>query len=191
MVEVELSNDTPTAILIPFTMITAILIFVHLFSLVIATRLLPELEAVVRQPKFLFTSSISRGHTWPVQLVWYLSNIVGILLFLVELVFVAFVKFYPHENTQQDRFYIGIATLGVVIMLSVIAAPFIVIFFRSISNKKIQLIEQRLERGRVLLDNLNQTNRQAGVLSESVSSVGTPQDDIHQYSTSRSINTQV
>ncbi len=158
MVEVELSNDTPTAILIPFTMITALLIFVHLFSLVIATRLLPELDAAVHQPQFMHSSPISRGHTWPVQLVWYLSNIVGILLFLLELVFVAFVKFYPHQNTQPDRYWIGIATLLVVIVLSVACAPFILIFFRSVSKKKIQQMEARLESGQALLDNLNQAN---------------------------------
>ena len=158
MVEVELSDDTPTGILIPFTMITALLIFVHLFSLVVATRLLPELEAVVSQPQFMFSSSISRGHTWPVQLVWYLSNIVGILLFLLELVFVAFVKFYPHQATQADRYWIGVATLAVVVVLSIIAAPFIIVFFRSISKKKIQLLEQRLESGMALMDNLQQTN---------------------------------
>ncbi len=158
MVEVELNNDTPTAILIPFTMITALLIFVHLFSLVIATRLLPELEAAIHQPQFLFSSSIARGHTWPVQLVWYLSNIVGILLFLLELVFVAFVKFFPHQNTQPDRYWIGIATLAVVLVLSLIAAPFIVVFFRSVSKKKIQLMEARLESGKAMVDNLNQNN---------------------------------
>lgn len=157
MVEVELSDDTPTAILIPFTMVTALLIFVHLFSLVVATRLLPELEAVVSQPQHMYLSSISRGHTWPVQLVWYLSNIVGILLFLLELVFVAFVKFYPHENTQADRYWIGIATLAVVLVLSVIATPFVIVFFRSISKNKLQFMEKRLESGRAVMDNLNQT----------------------------------
>lgn len=159
MVEAELNDDTPTGILIPFTMVTALLICVHMFSLVIATRLLPELEAIDKKPQFLFTTSISHGHTWPVQLVWYLSNIVGVFLFLVELVFVAFVKFYPHQNTNSDRFYIGIATLSVVIVFSVVATPFIVVFFRLVSNRKVEVIEQRLERGRALLDNLNQTTQ--------------------------------
>lgn len=154
MVEAEISTETPTALLIPFAMLTALLIFVHMASLLIATRLLPELEAIIKQPSLHVPSSISKGYTWPVHMVWYLSNIVGIVLFLVELVIVAYVKFYP---TGEDRtsLHVGTATLAVVVVLSVVSLPFIVVFFRSISKKKIQLHEQNLEKARVLLENMN------------------------------------
>lgn len=158
MVEVELDQKTPSAILIPFAMLTAVLIFVHLFSLVIATRLLPELEAACHNPHLSISLTITRGNSWPVQLVWYMSNIVGIALFLVELVLVAYVKFYPYDESVTDRIYIGTATLLVVVVLSLISLPFIVILFRSISKRKIQHHEQTLASAKELLESINQTH---------------------------------
>lgn len=194
MVEAEISPLTPTGLLIPFAMLTALLIFVHMASLLIATRLLPELEAIIKQPSLHIPSSVGKGYTWPVHVVWYLSNIVGIVLFLVELVIVAYVKFYP---TTEDKtsLHVGTATLAVVVVLSVVSLPFIVIFFQSISKKKIQLHEQNLEKARVLLENMNMP-RPSGI------SLAAPLQDMNSSSfdtsgsyegqqTNRFINTQV
>lgn len=158
MVEVDLAEQTPSAILIPYAMLTALLICVHLFSLILATRLLPELEAFINNPNLNFPQPITKQYSWPVQLVWYLSNIVGVLLFLVELVLVAYVKFFPYNDSVSDRLHVGTATLAVVVTLSTISVPFIVIFFRSLSNKKIKFHEQKLERALVLLESINQSS---------------------------------
>ena len=127
MVEVELSVQTPSWILIPYAMLTALLICVHLFSLIVATRLLPELEAYISKPNLNLPPPISKGSSWPVHLVWYMSNIVGVLLFLLELVLVAYVKFYPDKEAPSDRIHVGTATLVLVITLSMVSIPFIVI----------------------------------------------------------------
>ena len=161
MVEVELAPKTPPSILIPYAMLTALLICVHLFSLVIATRLLPELEAYINNPKLHLPQpiNITKGYSWPVQLVWYLSNIVGVLLFLVEVVFVAYVKFFPADmDNDPKRLHAGTATLVVVVIMTTIALPFIVIIFRSLSNKKIKFHERKLEKALVLLETINQSN---------------------------------
>ena len=158
MVEVDLSEQTPSSILIPYAMLTALLICVHLFSLILATRLLPELEAFVHQPHLNLPPPISKGSSWPVQLVWYLSNIVGVLLFLVELVLVAFVKFFPVEMSPSDRIHVGTATLVVVVTLTAMSIPFIIFFFRSLSNKKIKFHERKLEKALVLLESINQSS---------------------------------
>jgi hypothetical protein len=156
MVEVDLEPGTPSAILVPYAMLTALLICVHLFSLVLATRLLPELEAYINNPNSNFPQpiSITKGYSWPVQLVWYLSNIVGVLLFLVELVMVAYVKFFPQHDTASNRLHVGTATLAMVVTFSAIAIPFIVCFFRSLSNKKIKFHEQKLEKALDLFDSI-------------------------------------
>ena len=158
MVEVDLEKETPPGILIPFAMLTALLIFVHLFSLIIATRLLPELEAFINNPNLNVPLPITKGYSWPVQLVWYLSNIVGVVLFLVELVLVAYVKFFPYDDSVSGRLHVGTATLVVVFTLSAISFPFIVILFRSLSSKKIKFHEQKLEKAFVLLESINQSN---------------------------------
>ena len=157
MVEVDVDPQTPFSILLPFAMLTALLIFVHLLSLIIATRILPELEAFINNPKLNVPQPITKGHYWPVQMVWYLSNIVGVLLFLVELVLVAFVKFYPQNVDQKNRIHVGTATLVVVVTLLAASLPFIAIFFRSLSRQKIIYHEEKLERARNLLDTINRS----------------------------------
>ena len=191
MVEAEISPLTPTGLLIPFAMLTALLIFVHMASLLIATRLLPELEAIVKQPSL--HSSISKGYTLPVHVVWYLSNIVGIVLFLVELVIVAYVKFYPTTD-DKTSLHVGTATLAVVVVLSVVSLPFIVVFFRSISKKKIQLHEQNLEKARVLLENMNMPRPSGISLAAPLDAISSSFDTSGSYEgqqTNRFINTQV
>lgn len=176
MVEVDLEPNTPTALLVPFAMHTALLICVHLFSLMLATRLLPELEAISAHP-YLNPAVVKLAKSWPIQLCWVLSNIVGIVLFVVELVLVAYVKFYPVTDGMQNRLHVGTGTLAIVVFLSFLIVPFIVIFFRSISKLHIKLQEQRLERARIMLDNINQTavqlDRDSLVESESVASYHT------------------
>ena len=196
MVEAEISPLTPTGVLIPFAMLTALLIFVHIASLLIATRMLPELEAIIKHP-MNYPSSISKSFTWPVRIVWYLSNVVGTILFLVHLVFVAFVKFYPTTSDgtstctpgDPNRIHVGTATLAVVVLLSLVSLPFIIIFFRSISKKKIQLHEENLEKARVLLENMN-IPRPAGMSVDSDSFTASGSYE-RQQSANRSIDTQV
>ena len=193
MVEAEISTETPTGLLIPFAMLTALLIFVHMASLLIATRLLPELEAIIKQPSLHIPSSINKGYTWPVHMVWYLSNIVGIVLFLVELVIVAYVKFYP-TGEDKTSLHVGTATLAVVVVLSVVFLPFIIVFFRSISKKKIQLHEQNLEKARVLLENMNMPRPSGISLATPLDTTPSPFDASGSYEgqqTNRFINTQV
>ena len=151
MVEVTVNSDTPPSILIPFAMMTALLIFLHLLSLIIATRILPEVDAFIHNPKLNVPQPITKGHYRAVQMVWYLSNIVGILLFLVELVLVAFVKFY------SQHIHVGTATLVVVSILLAASLPFIAIFFRSLSRQKIIYHEVKLQRERNLLDTINES----------------------------------
>lgn len=155
MVEVDVNINTPPGLLIPFAIHTAVLIFVHLFSLVIATQLLPELEATINQPCLgLGVTRLAKG--WPVQICWFLSNIFGIVLFLVELILVAYVKFYPVAGSSSDRLHVGTGTLLVIILLSLVSAPFVVMLFRSISKHKMQHHEHKLDRAKELLDTINQ-----------------------------------
>ena len=156
--EGRVPDEIPSAILIPHAMLTALLISVHLFSLVIATRLLPELEAFIKNPKLNIPLPIAKGHYWPVQLVWYLSNIVGVLLFLMELVLVTYIEYYPKNITLAGRVHVGSATLAVVVTLSIVSVPFIAVFFRSLSRQKTRYNEQKLMRARNLLETINHSS---------------------------------
>ena len=152
MVEAEVGKSTPPALLIPFAMINALLISVHLLSMVIAARLLPELDAIVAQPHLIpLAGGLASG--WPVQLCWYLSNLIGIGLFLVELILVAYVKF--HSPLSNPRIHGGTATLAVVVVLVLLSAPLLIIFSHSISKKKMGMHEKRLESARNILSTVH------------------------------------
>ena len=148
MVEAEVGEGAPPALLIPFAMINALLICVHLLSMVIAARLLPELDAIIAQPHLImFAGRLYSG--WPVQLCWFLSNMIGMILFLVELILVAYVKF--HAPLSDAKIHSGTATLAIVVVLFIVSAPLLIIFSYSVSKKKMRMHEQRLEGARHIL----------------------------------------
>ena len=150
MVEAEVGEGAPPALLIPFAMINALLICVHLLSIVIAARLLPELDAIIAQPHLIDLTLV--GHLykgWPVQLCWYLSNMVGTIIFLVQLILVAYVKFYT--PLSDPKIHSGTGTLVIVVVLFMVSTPLLVIFSYSISKKKMWMHEQRLAGARHIL----------------------------------------
>ena len=153
MVEAEVGDGAPPALLIPFAMINALLICVHLLSIVIAARLLPELDAIIAQPHLItLAGTLYKG--WPVQLCWLLSNMIGMILFLVELILVAYVKF--HAPLSDAKIHSGTGTLAIVVVLFLVSAPLIVIFSHSISKKKMRMHEQRLAGARHILGTIPQ-----------------------------------
>ena len=169
IVEVEISKDTPYQILIPFSILTAILIFVHLLSLLLATCLLPELESITNDahPQ-LFASVLKIAKGFPVQLSWFLSNVLGIGLFLVELILVAFVKFYPIPDLENNV-YAGVATLLTIVVLTVLSIPLAVYYVMVVSKHKIRLHENQLNVAQEMLNNINQhlPQRDASISSNS------------------------
>lgn len=170
IVEVEISTHTPYQILIPFSILTAILIFVHLLSLMLATCLLPELESITNDahPQ-LFASALKIAKGLPVQLSWFLSNVLGIGLFLVELILVAFVKFYPAPDVVNNV-YAGVATLVTIVVLTVLSIPLAVYYVMVVSKHKIRLHENQLHVAQEMLDNINQNLPQPNASITSISS---------------------
>lgn len=130
MVEVELDDNHSNGLLIPFAIFTSILIFVHLFSLMLATYMLPELDALSAVPHVQLTrrpGNITQGFC--VKMTWLLSHALGIILFLVQFVLLAFVKFYPINRDTKYRYQAGIAAGVVIVTLTVVAALAILVWY--------------------------------------------------------------
>lgn len=83
MVEVTLnaSIEYPEALLILFACITTLLVLVHLFSLMIATCVLPNIEAAIALQKW--NISPHRQFRKQIEIAWILSTGFGLLLFLI------------------------------------------------------------------------------------------------------------
>ena len=122
----------------------------------LATCLLPELKSITNDahPQ-LFASALRIAKGLPVQLSWFLSNILGIGLFLVELILVAFVKFYPTPGLENNV-HAGTATLVTIFILTVLSIPLAVYYVMIVSKHKMQLHEQQLHHAQEMLDNINQ-----------------------------------
>ena len=169
MVEAEISNYTPTPLLILFAISTAILVFVHLLSLLIATFLLPDLDALAAIPKTeLAHNSAYISRTPCVNISWFLSHILGIFLFFVELSLIGYVKFYSpnligtQANTtvsqpvpEYQRIHAGTAAVVTIFVLGLISAPFIIYSFHNFYRKRMQLQSQQLYKAEELLRKLD------------------------------------
>lgn len=157
MVEVELEDRHADGLLIPFAVFTSILIFVHLFSLMLATYMLPELDALSAVPNVQLTrrpGNIARGLC--VKMTWFLSHVLGIILFLVQFVLLAFVKFYPINDKTEQRYRAGIAAGVVIIALSIIASLGTLIwYYRFYVNRNVKGHAEALETADNILKQLN------------------------------------
>lgn len=157
MVEVELEDDHSNGLLIPFAIFTSILIFVHLFSLMLATYMLPELDALAAVPRAELTrrpGNIAQGFC--VKMTWILSHALGIILFLVQFVLLAFVKFYPVNRETEDRYQAAMAA-GIVIITLTVAATLatLVWYYRSYVQRNVKGHVEALRDADNLLQQVN------------------------------------
>ena len=157
--EIEVEPRVPVGLLIPFAIVSAVLIFVHLLSLMLAICLLPELEALGDTPHpVLYTYGLVVAKSFSVQFCWVLSNIIGILLFLVELILISFIKFYPVDNDRLNNIYAAVSTLVTIIILSVLMSPILIYYTRTLSKYKIQLHQEQLNQAQRIMEGINQQN---------------------------------
>lgn len=101
----EYKNDrgtNSTYALTLYGIVTSVLIFLHIYSLMIATCILPDLDYIAiyeHTPvlgNFLIQSSPHRKYSTYVHVSWLFSNVLGNLCLLLDLFLILFIKFYPH-----------------------------------------------------------------------------------------------
>jgi calcium release-activated calcium channel protein 1 len=101
MVEIQIDEDIPQGLLIAFAVCTVLLIAVHMLALMISTCILPNVEAVanlhLQTPSTVFESPHAKMGKI-IELAWGFSTVLGILLFLVEIMIISWVKFYSKDG---------------------------------------------------------------------------------------------
>ena len=157
MVEVELQDQHSDGLLIPFAIITSVLIFVHMLSLVLATYMLPELDALAAIPRVQLTRRpMNIANSFCIKLSWFLSHGLGIFLFLVEFVLLSFVKFYPLNDATMLRYRAGIAAGAVMLGLTVGAAVVTICYYRySYIHRNVRGHNEALRQADEILQQLN------------------------------------
>ena len=84
-----------------YGIVTSVLIFLHIYSLMISTCILPDLDYIATYEgtpglgDFLIKSSPHKKYSTYVHVSWLFSNVLGNLCLLLDLLLILFIKFYP------------------------------------------------------------------------------------------------
>ena len=140
MVEINLDGNQPipSTLCIIFSVMTTILISVHVFALMISVCILPNIETVDQLNNDRVESGISTlpcdsPHTTLrnyIEVAWLFSTGLGTLLFLLEIPILMWVKFY---NLSKPAAY---ASMGIMIPVCIIFLTFAVRFYRKLVEHK-------------------------------------------------------
>lgn len=131
MVEIELGPQTSEALLISFSVITTLVVAVHLLALMISTCILPHIEAVGDVHHFGAVTDSPHTHLhWYIELAWIFSTGVGILLFLAQMAILVWVRFYDLSNSAH------IASTAIIVPVLLVFIAFAIHFYRRLVSIK-------------------------------------------------------
>ncbi|XP_010720086.1 protein orai-2 isoform X1 [Meleagris gallopavo] len=157
-VQLEMQYQYPQMLLIAFSACTTVLVAVHLFALLISTCILPNVEAVsnIHNLNSISESPHERMHPY-IELAWGFSTVLGILLFLAEVVLLCWIKFLPVDSIlkndtttiQKPSGHAGwqAALVSTIIMVPVglIFVVFTIHFYRSLVRHKTERHNREIE----------------------------------------------
>lgn len=110
VVEVSLKNEDdnpiPTSLLMFFGLSTVLLLVIHLTALVISSCILPQMDVVAECEEVSLQAIAASPHkrmAFFVQVSWYGSTGLGIVLFFLQLIAIAWAKFWE-IGTNQGRY---------------------------------------------------------------------------------------
>ncbi|GBN79959.1 Calcium release-activated calcium channel protein 1, partial [Araneus ventricosus] len=151
MVEIQLSHDVPEELLIAFCVCTTLLVVVHMLALLISTCILPHVEVVASTSCSIKESPHETLHYY-IETAWVFSTVFGILLFLLEIAFICWVKFY--EYSKPAAWSTTVVLIPVVILLLAFSNS----FYRKLVAHKYELSKHSLRELESLANQLHGEN---------------------------------
>lgn len=142
MVEIQLEKDIPQGLLIAFSVMTTILISVHVFALMISVCILPNIEGVAnihQQGTQVVRDSPHEKLHIHIEIAWIFSTGLGTLLFLAEIAILCWVKFYTYSKTA------ALAASVVLVPVCIVFVWFAIHFYRSLVQHKYERSFQGIE----------------------------------------------
>ncbi|XP_042298330.1 LOW QUALITY PROTEIN: protein orai-2 [Sceloporus undulatus] len=157
-VQLEMQYQYPPLLLIAFSACTTILVAVHLFALLISTCILPNVEAVsnIHNLNSISESPHERMHPY-IELAWGFSTVLGILLFLAEVVLLCWIKFLPvdsilkndttliQQTSQHTGWQAALISTIIMVPVGIIFVVFTIHFYRSLVRHKTERHNREIE----------------------------------------------
>nr|XP_020660673.1 protein orai-2 isoform X1 [Pogona vitticeps] len=157
-VQLEMEYQYPPFLLIAFSACTTILVAVHLFALLISTCILPNVEAVsnIHNLNSISESPHERMHPY-IELAWGFSTVLGILLFLAEVVLLCWIKFLPVDAVQKNEakepattgqhtgWQAALISTIIMVPVGIIFVVFTIHFYRSLVRHKTERHNREIE----------------------------------------------
>ncbi|KAM6466458.1 protein orai-2 isoform 2-T2 [Liasis olivaceus] len=157
-VQLEMQYQYPQMLLIAFSACTTILVAVHLFALLISTCILPNVEAVsnIHNLNSISESPHERMHPY-IELAWGFSTVLGILLFLAEVVLLCWIKFLPvdsmlrndstviQKTSQHTGWHAALISTIIMVPVGIIFVVFTIHFYRSLVRHKTERHNREIE----------------------------------------------
>lgn len=141
-VELDISKDKSEYLLSAFTITTALLVSTTMFSILIATCLLPHIEAVTKLNSVnLALESPHDDLIWYIDLAWFLANTVSICLFILDVVLLSWIKF---DTTP------AICITSVMVPVLFLLCIFSVIFYRQTVHHQIDMADKKYDELRAM-----------------------------------------
>ena len=167
-------NPVPLPLLITFGVVTTLLVAVHLSALMIASCILPHIDAVALSEERDIESINDSPHdkmVFFIEISWIFSNIIGIVLFLSEIGLLTWVKFWQigdscssgeeihnekgDETTTEDPDNehmdnrgkkVAYASSGVLVLSIIFFIWYAIYFYRELAEHEIQRSRQKVQK---------------------------------------------
>lgn len=134
-VELDVSKTSSDLLLVAFTVTTAILVSTTMFSILIATCLLPHIDAVTKLNSIdIAKDSPHDDLIWYIDLAWFLANTVSICLFILDVVLLSWIKFKTLP---------AICITSIMIPVLLLLCVFSMIFYRQTVHHQIDLADKK------------------------------------------------
>jgi len=154
MVEIQIDESIPEGLLIAFAVCTVLLISVHMLALMISTCILPNVEAVSNLHLQTTNTVNESPHTKMsliIELAWGFSTVIGILLFLIEIMILCWVKFYRFNGHT-----VAWVATGLLLPIICIFLAFAAHFYLKIVSHKSEVYENNMKELELLKDQLDE-----------------------------------
>ena len=146
--ELQIRAGTSEYLLTAFAITTAFLITTTMLSIMIATCILPHLEAVAKLNSVqLVRRSPHDALIKYIDLSWVLANTFSIFLFIVDVILLCWIKF--------ESFDVCIAFTAVMIPVLIILCVFSVVFYRQSVQHQYKIIKGKCDELEAMNDILN------------------------------------